>query len=131
MHTPHTFEEEAIVEPDEWMEEFEGQLALDVFQTPTSIIIKAPIAGVNQEDLEVSITDERITIQGERHDTPEESVESYLMQECYWGSFSRTYDFPITVDSDHATARLINGILTVTIPKNAKTRTRTLAVSTD
>jgi HSP20 family protein len=110
------------------MEEFEGQLAIDVYQTAESIIIKAPIAGVRQEDLEVSITEDQVSIRGERHDQPTESIEGYLVQECYWGAFSRVYTLPIAVDADKAQARLVNGILTITIPKAARARTRTLAV---
>ena len=117
-----------MVDPAEWMEEFEGQLAIDVYQTPSDIVIKAPIAGVRQEDLEVSITEDQITIKGERHDRQNEAVENYLVQECYWGAFSRTFPLPIAVDPDKAFAKLENGILTVTIPKAAKARTRTLSV---
>ena len=120
---------ESTMDPNDWMEEYEGQLAIDVYQTPTEIVLKAPIAGVRQEDLEVSITDEHIVIKGERHDTAQESVEGYFVQECYWGTFARTYDFPIGVDSDNATAKLVDGILTITVPKTAKARTRTLPVS--
>ena len=117
-----------VMDPAEWMEELEGQLAIDVYQTPGEIIIKAPIAGVRQEDLDVTITDEQVTIRGERHDAQTEAVESYMVQECYWGAFSRIYSLPIAVDSDKATARLVNGILTITIPKAAKARTKTIAV---
>jgi len=121
----------SLVDPAEWMEEYEGQLAIDVYQTADNIIVKAPIAGVRQEDLEVSITDEYVSIKGERHDIQNESVESYLVQECYWGSFSRIYQLPVAVDSDKAQARLVNGILTITVPKAAKARTRTLSVQVD
>ncbi len=117
-----------MVEAGEWMEEVEGQLAIDVFQTPENLVIKAPIAGVRQEDLEVSITEEMVSIRGERHDVQDEAVESYLVQECYWGAFSRVYMLPLAVDADKAQARLIDGILTITIPKAIKTRTRTISI---
>jgi HSP20 family protein len=120
--------DQIMVDPAEWMEELEGQLAIDAYQTPGEVIIKAPIAGVRQEDLDVTITDEQVSIRGERHDTQSEQVEGYLVQECYWGSFSRTYALPVAVDSDKASARLVNGILTVVIPKAAKARTKTIAV---
>lgn len=116
------------VDPSEWMEEFEGQLAIDVYQTPGEVVIKAPIAGVRPEDLDVTITDEQVSIRGERHDMQNETIEGYAVQECYWGSFSRVYPLTVAVDSDKATARLVNGILTVTIPKAAKARTKTVAV---
>lgn len=120
--------EQPTVDPTEWMEEFEGQLAIDVYQTPAEIVLTAPIAGVRQEDLEVSITDEHIIIKGERHANQNEAVEGYLIQECYWGAFSRTYDFPVAVDSDNANAKLVDGILTISVPKSAKARSRTLSV---
>ncbi len=120
-----------IVDPTEWMDEFEGQLAIDVYQTEAEIVIKAPIAGVRQEDLEVNVTDEQITIKGERHDTSSAEVEGYMVQECYWGSFTRTFVFPMAVDSDKATAKLVDGILTISVPKAAKARTRTLHVATN
>ena len=121
-------EDVPTVDPTEWMEEMEGQLAIDVYQTPGEVVIKAPIAGVRQEDLDVTITDEQVMIRGERHDAQNDSIEGYLVQECYWGSFSRTYPLPIAVDSDKASARLVNGILTIIIPKAAKARTKTIAV---
>src|SRR4051812_10395878 len=117
--------EPAPLDPAEWMEEVEGQLAIDVYQTDGEVVIKAPIAGVRQEDLDVTITDEQVTIRGERHDLQSEPIEGYMVQECYWGSFSRIYALPVAVDSDKATARLVNGILTVAIPKAAKARTKT------
>lgn len=117
-----------MVDPTDWMEEMEGQLAIDVYQTPDSLILKAPIAGVRQEDLEVSITDEQVSIRGERHDLQNETVEGYLVQECYWGAFSRTFDLPVAVDADQAQAKLVDGILTITIPKAAKAKTRTISV---
>lgn len=120
--------EQALVDPAEWMEELEGQLAIDVYQTASEVILKAPIAGVRQEDLDVTITDEQVTIRGERNDSQTEPVDGYFVQECYWGSFSRSYALPVAVDSDKASARLVNGILTIVIPKAAKARTKTIAV---
>lgn len=120
--------EVSTVDPSEWMEEMEGQLAIDAYQTAGELIIKAPIAGVRQEDLDVTITDEQVTIRGERHDTHTENPEGYLVQECYWGSFARTYVLPVAVDSDKASAKLVNGILSIVIPKAAKARTKTISV---
>lgn len=129
-NTPVSFSEETTVDPAEWMEEYEGQLAIDVYHTPSEVVIKAPIAGVRQEDLDVTITDEQVSIRGERHDLQNEPVEAYLLQECYWGAFSRTFNLPMAVDTDKANARLANGILTITIPKAAKARTKTIAIET-
>lgn len=116
---------------ENWMEEYEGQLAIDVYQTDNALIIKAPIAGVKPEDLDISITNETVTIKGQRKEEKEISRENYFCQECYWGGFSRSYLLPIAVDVDKAEASLKNGILTLTMPKLEKTKTRTLRVKTE
>lgn len=106
----------------------EGQLAIDVYQTATELVIKAPIAGVKPEEIEVSITDDNLTVRGERK--MEEMVEDngYLSQECYWGSFSRSYALPVAIDKEKAQAEIKNGILTIRIPKEPSTKTKVLKV---
>jgi len=116
---------------EDWMEEYDGQLAIDAYQTSDEIVVKAPIAGVKPEDLDVAITDEMITVKGERKGEEILQKDNYFCQECYWGSFSRSYVLPIAVDADKAEASLKNGILTVRIPKLEKTKTRTVKVKTE
>src|ERR1700688_311059 len=72
----------------------EGELAVDVYQTPTHIILKAMIAGVRPEDLDVSIARDLITIRGKRERHTEGSVGEFFYQELYWGSFSRSIVLP-------------------------------------
>ncbi|OGD56036.1 hypothetical protein A2V71_03960 [Candidatus Berkelbacteria bacterium RBG_13_40_8] len=115
----------------DWMEDYEGQLAVDVYQTDDDVVLKAPIAGVRPEDLEISITDEVINIKGARKFAEEISRENYFAQECYWGAFSRSYILPIAVSSEKATASLKNGILTITIPKQEKTKTKTIEIKAE
>lgn len=106
----------------------DGQLAIDVFQSLENIVLQAPIAGVRPEDLDISITDETVVVKGERHSQHDTNADDYLVQECYWGPFSRTYVLPAQVIPDKAAAVLKDGILTITIPKDARSRTRTLTV---
>ncbi len=113
---------------DEWLDEEEGQLAIDAYQDEESIFIKAPIAGVNIDDLEISITDEVVSIKGTRKNETEINRDSYFVQECYWGAFMRSYILPVSVDAAKAEAKLRDGILTVVIPKQEKTKTRVLKV---
>lgn len=113
----------------DWMEEYEGQLAVDAYQNNDEVVVKAPIAGVKPEDLEISITDEVVNIKGERREHEEVVKEDYFCQECYWGGFSRSYVLPVAVDSEQAAASLKNGILTIRIPKMEKTKTRILKIS--
>ncbi len=112
-----------------WFEEYEGQLAIDVYQTNESVVVKAPIAGVRPTDLEISITDDVVTVRGKRHAEAGISQGDFFCQECYWGTFSRTYKRPIPVDADQAQASLKDGILTINIPKQDKAKTRVLKVS--
>jgi HSP20 family protein len=115
---------------EEWMdEETEGQLSIDVYQDEHSVYVMAPIAGVKAGDVDISITDEVITIKGERkagHDAPEES---HFTRECYWGPFSRSYVLPIAVDSENARATLKDGLLRVQIPKDAKVKTKVIPIN--
>lgn len=125
------FAEETLTTEADWTQDYEGQLAIDVYETPTHLVIKAPIAGVRQSEIDVSITDDQITIRGQRQDNSSDSVIGYLVQECYWGTFSRTYEFPYAVDSEGASAKLTDGILTVTVPKSGRSKSRTLTVQAD
>lgn len=109
----------ATPETDErWLpHEPEGQLSVDVFETPEAVVLTAPIAGVKPQDLEIYVSSDLVTIRGRREDCSEESDRNYLYQECYWGSFSRSVILPMHVTSDAAEAVLKNGVLTITLPK--------------
>lgn len=117
----------------DWMDEgeIEGQLAIDAYQTEDSVVVKAPLAGVQPEDLEISITDEVVTIKGQRQHTETVTQENYYAQECYWGTFSRSWLVPVPIEPDKAQANLKNGILTIVIPKQAKSRTRLVKVTSE
>lgn len=120
--------EEHITE--EWLEDEseEGQLAIDAYHDDDYVVLKAPIAGVSIEDLEISITDEVVTVNGQRRNESDVERQNYFVQECYWGSFMRSYILPVSVDAAKAEAFLRNGILTIKIPKQEKTKTRVLKV---
>lgn len=115
----------------DWMDEgdIEGQLAIDAYQTEDAVVIKAPLAGVQPEDLEISITDEVVTIKGQRQHGETITQENYFAQECYWGGFARSWLVPVPIEPDKAQASIKNGILTIVVPKQAKSRTRVIKVS--
>ncbi|MCL5407561.1 MAG: Hsp20/alpha crystallin family protein [Patescibacteria group bacterium] len=123
--------EDKLAKNADWMEDYEGQLAVDVFQTEDNVVLKAPLAGVKPEDLELSITDEVVTIKGERKEVEEIKRENYLAQECYWGAFARSYVLPMPVTSEKAQATLKNGILTITLPKQEKTKAKKIEIKTE
>lgn len=104
---------------EEWGEEeaaVPGQLAVDVYETKERLVVKARTAGVNKNDLDVSISDNQLTIRGTLS-AGEEEVENYFLQECYWGEFSRTIALPVPVKEEEIEAVLKDGVLTVSFGK--------------
>jgi HSP20 family protein len=113
-------EEIANAQSNEWDEEenmVPGQLALDVYETKEKLIVKARTAGVNKNDLDVSIADNTLTIRGTLSAGEEADVENYFLQECYWGEFSRSIALPIPVKEDEIEAVLKEGVLTIAFTK--------------
>ena len=100
--------------------EEEGQLSVDVYQNEDSIIIKSTIAGVEPEDIDVSIENDMVTIRGRRRRDNTIDEGDYFYKECYWGSFSRSIILPVDVLADKVDATIRNGILTVILPKAHK-----------
>jgi len=109
----------------------EGQLMVDVYQTPTDIVIKSTVAGVNPEDIDISIVNDMVTIKGKRYLDENIKSEDYFYQECYWGSFSRSIILPMEIDSDRVSANLKNGILTIRLPKIDKNKVKKVRVKAE
>jgi HSP20 family protein len=103
----------------EWVGEkdLEGQLSVDVYQTPTEIVIKSTIAGIKPEDLKISLHNDLLTIKGRREEDINIKEEDYFYKECYFGSFSRSIILPAEVNNHEVDAILENGILTITLQK--------------
>lgn len=106
----------------------EAQLTVDVFNTPTEIVIKTMVAGVKPDDLDVSITRDSVTIRGERAEDRTVSGDEYIHQELYWGTFSRTINLPEEIDVDGAEAAEKHGMLILRLPKLDKNRQTKLRV---
>jgi len=113
---------------EETEEEIEGELTIDMYQTPDKIIVKTIVAGVKPDDLDISITRDMITIRGKREEKHIISEEDYFSKELYWGSFSRTITLPAEIEVEEADAREENGLLTITLPKIDKHRETKLKV---
>lgn len=105
-----------------------GELAVDVYQTPDAIVVKALIAGVHPASIDISLTREMLTISGTRSDEREVDEEHYFQRELYWGSFSRTILLPEEIDVDLAEASERHGILMIRLPKVNKKRQAKLKV---
>ena len=102
---------------DDSEEEFPGQLAVDVYETEEKLVIKARTAGVNKEELDVSISDGILTISGTLSSGDDVEATNWHIQECYWGEFSRTLALPVSVKEDEVEAILKDGVLTVNFSK--------------
>lgn len=118
----------AGADSEEFYDEGEGQLTIDLYQTPDEIILESPIAGVKPEDLDVSITSESVTIKGTRQREQRIKDEDYFYQECYWGRFSRSIILPQEVDAEKAEAVVKNGVLTIKLPKLNRQRSKKIKV---
>lgn len=112
-------------------EEPAGELAVDVYQTPTHIVIKAMIAGVKPDDLDVSITRDLVTIRGKRERHTEGTAGDFFFQELYWGAFSRTIVLPQEVEIEEAEATEKHGLLVIRLPKLDKGRQAKLKVKSN
>lgn len=98
-------------------DDFPGQLAVDVYETDEQLIVKARTAGVNKEDLDVSISDGILTISGTLSSGDDSAATNWHIQECYWGEFSRTLALPVPVKEDEVAAVLKDGVLSISFSK--------------
>ncbi|KND48819.1 MAG: Protein containing Heat shock protein Hsp20 protein [Parcubacteria bacterium C7867-005] len=109
-------------------EEEEGQLTVDVYQTPSEIVIKTMVAGVKPEDLDVTITRDSVTIRGKREEDRTLVGDDYIHRELYWGSFSRVIPLPEEIDVEESEAVEKYGLLILRLPKIDKHRLTKLKV---
>ncbi len=120
-------------EKEDWIEEENdnGQLTVDVYQTPNDIIIKTMVAGVKPEDLDISITRDMVTLKGSREESHEVNDGDYFTKELYWGSFSRTILLPQEIEVEAAEASEKHGLLIMKLPKVDKGRQTKLKVKSN
>lgn len=105
---------------DSWDEgegDFPGQLAVDAYETEDRLVIKARTAGIDRNDLDVSISDGILTISGTLSSGDDTEIRNWHIQECYWGEFSRTLALPVPVKEEGVSAELKDGVLTISFEK--------------
>lgn len=115
---------------DSWDEDeaMPGQLAVDVYETETRLIVKARTAGVNKSDLDVSISDGILTISGTLSSGDDSEATQWHIQECYWGEFSRTLALPVAVKEDEVEAVLKDGVLSIGFNKIKQEQARKIEI---
>ncbi len=115
---------------NDWIEEEneEAELSIDVYQTPTDIVVQTMVAGVKPEDLELSIARDIVTIRGKREENRNIDEDNYFTKELYWGKFSRTISLPIEVEPEDVEATEKHGLITIKIKKVDKEKKNTVKV---
>ena len=106
----------------------EGELAIDVYETPDDVIVRTMIPGVKRDELDVSLSRDSITIRGQRKEDRTISDQDYHFRELYWGTFSRTVSLPQEIEPDEAEAMERHGLLTIRLPKIDKNKRSHLKV---
>jgi len=119
---PHT----AFLHGDE--EPAEGQLPVDVYQTPSEIVVRTFIAGVRPDEINLSISRDMVVIEGGRAERETIVDSDYVHRELFWGTFSRTILLPQEIDVDNASATAKDGLLTLVLPKLDKAKQTKLKV---
>lgn len=129
-------EDDGYSDEEAWEQEPEGapqdgELPVDMYQTDDAIIIRALVAGVSPNELDISITRDMVTVRGVREEYQEAHDEGYFHRELFWGSFSRTLLLPEEVAIDEAEAQEKHGLLEIRLPKLDKHRSAQLKVRTN
>lgn len=101
----------------EWNLFEEGQLLIDMYEREDAIVVRSLVAGIEPDQLEISLHNDMLTIRGMRNSSEELFDDQYLVQECYWGSFSRSIIIPIPIQTDAIQATFKNGVVTIVLPK--------------
>ena len=108
----------------------EVEPAIEVAETPAAVIVKAQVPGVSKENLQVNVTDNALTLKCDVQEDKTTEEKNYHQREFHYGAFSRTIALPATVQAEHATAQLKDGVLEVTIPKREETTAKDVPIQT-
>ena len=125
------------VDSEDWIEDAKvdlpGQLALDIYETKNDLLVLCRVAGVDEKNIDVSISaDNILNIRGSLI-TPqiETNIDNYFIQECYWGEFSRSVSLPVDVKKDNIDATLENGILVIKFLKIKQDSVKKINIKTN
>lgn len=105
--------------------------AVDIFETKDNVVLKAELPGVEKKDFSIEVKDNLLTLKGERKFEKETREENYYRMERAYGSFSRSFTLPTTVDKDKVKAKFKDGVLEVTIPKTEAAKPKQINVDTE
>lgn len=102
---------------------------VDIYETENELVVKADLPDLNEKDLDVRVENNMLTIRGERKFEQQVKEDNYLRVERTYGSFSRSFSLPNTVNTDGIKAEYKNGVLTVELPKRAESKPKQVKVN--
>ncbi|HTX14254.1 MAG TPA: Hsp20/alpha crystallin family protein [Candidatus Baltobacteraceae bacterium] len=103
--------------------------AVDIYETENELVVKADLPDINEKDLDVRVENNMLNIRGERKFEQKVTEDNYLRIERTYGSFSRSFSLPTTVNTEGIKAEYKNGVLTVELPKRAEAKPRQVKVN--
>ncbi len=105
--------------------------AVDIYEDGNQMVIKADLPEINEKDLDLRVENNTLTIRGERKFEKKVDEDNYLRVERAYGSFSRSFSLPNTVNTENIKAEYKNGVLTVMLPKHEESKPKQIKVSTN
>ena len=124
--------EESVVSPRSWLAPMGGMdLAVDMYETDTDLVISTALPGVQAEDMEVTITGDLLCIKAETKAETKDENASYYRQERRYGSCARSVTLPVPVQADKAQAQFKDGVLTLTLPKAEEAKPKVIKVKAE
>ena len=102
--------------------------SFDVKETKESYLFRADLPGIKEQDVEVTLNENRLTVSGKRENDVEEKTDTYYSRERSYGTFMRSFTLPAGVDADHCLAELKEGVLTINVPKTPKAAEKKIAI---
>src|SRR5215470_16565893 len=103
--------------------------AVDVYEDEHQVTLKIEVPGIDEKDIDVRVENNTLTVKGERKIEKEEKEENYRRVERQYGSFTRTFTLPQTVDAENVTANYEKGVLKITLPKKAEAKPKQIKVN--
>ena len=103
--------------------------AVDVYEDEHKVSLKIEVPGIDEKDIDVRVENNTLTVHGERKIEKEEKEENYRRVERQYGSFTRTFTLPQTVDTEHVSANYDKGVLKITLPKKAEAKPKQIKVN--
>jgi HSP20 family protein len=102
--------------------------AIDLYQTDDEIVVKAALPGMKADEVQISITDNVLTLKGEVKEKTEKKEKAYHLREQRYGAFERSVALPSDVIADKAQAEFEDGVLTISLPKAEEVRPKMITV---